>query len=136
MISLPFILFSSNNFQKEDFLKEHQIFADNLIIERKKFEKNLPKANANPMEIYNKSLRKKVFDFISKLSDKERMKLFTISNKWLVEILIQLFSLYENNNKITFELGYEMEKLIKKKMNIGIFLNIQKILFLIGIILK
>ena len=64
------------------------------------------------------------------------MKLFTISNKWLVEILIQLFSLYENNNKITFELDYEMEKLIKKKMNIGIFLNIQKILFLIGIILK
>jgi len=129
MISLPYRIL--NHFQKETFVKEHQIFANNLIREKKKYEKNLPRAN------FNKQISiRKVFDFIDKLSDKERMKLFTISNKWLVEILIQLFSLYENNNKITFELDYEMEKLIKKKMNIGIFLNIQKILFLIGIILK
>ena len=108
MISLPYRIL--NYFQKETFVKEHQIFADNLMREKKKYEKNLPRAN------YNKQISiRKVFKFIDKLSDKERMKLFTISNKWLVEILIQLFSLYENNNKITFELGYEMEKLIKKK---------------------
>ena len=47
------------------------------------------------------------------------MKLFTISNKWLVEILIQLFSLYENNNKIIFELNFEMEELIKKNNKYG-----------------
>ena len=40
------------------------------------------------------------------------MKLFTLSNKWLVEVLIQLFSLYEDNNRITFGLNNEMAPFI------------------------
>jgi hypothetical protein len=105
MISTPYRFLKSKKLssQKETFIKNIQVFSENLIKKKKKFEENASKEHSqfNPAMKENKELiQKKVLNFISKLSLKERMKLFTISNKWLVEVLIQLFSLYENNIKI------------------------------------
>ena len=120
MISTPYRFLKSKKLssQKETFVKDMQVFAENLIKKKKKFEENASKEHSqfNPAMKENKELiQKKVLNFISKLSLKERMKLFTLSNKWLVEVLIQLFSLYENNNKITFELSDEMAAFIGKE---------------------
>lgn len=119
MISTPFRFLKSKKLssQKETFVKEIQVFAENLIKKKKKFEENASKElRFNPTTKENKELiQKKVLNFISKLSLKERMKLFTISNKWLVEVLIQLFSLYENNNRITFGLNDEMAPFINEE---------------------
>ena len=120
MISTPYRFLKSKKLssQKETFIKNIQVFSENLIKKKKKFEENASKEHSqfNPAMKENKELiQKKVLNFISKLSLKERMKLFTISNKWLVEVLIQLFSLYENNNKITFELSDEMAAFIGKE---------------------
>ena len=117
MISTPFILLKSKKFssQKETFIKEIQVFAENLIKEKKKFEGNASKEHSQ-FSLASKEKKelmpKKVLNFISKLSLKERMKLFTISNKWLVEVLIQLFSLYQDNNRIAFGLKDEMAPFI------------------------
>ena len=119
MISTPFIFLKSKKLssQKETFVKEIQVFAENLIKKKKKFEENASKElQFNPAMKENKELiQKKVLSFISKLSLEERMKLFTLSNKWLVEVLIQLFSLYEDNNRITFGLNDEMAPFIGKE---------------------
>ena len=117
MISTPFIFLKSKQLscQKETFVKDIQVFAENLIKKKKKFEENASKEQSkfNPAKKENKELiQKKVLSFISKLSLEERMKLFTLSNKWLVEVLIQLFSLYEDNNRITFGLNNEMAPFI------------------------
>lgn len=117
MISIPYRFLNSKKLssQKETFIKDIQVFVENLIKKKKIFEENASKelSKFNPATKENKELiQKKVLSFISKLSLKDRMKLFTISNKWLVEVLIQLFSLYENNNKITFGLNDEMAALI------------------------
>ena len=122
MLSTPYRFLKSKKLssQKETFVKDIQVFAENLIKKKKKFEENASKEHSqfNPAMKGNKELiQKKVLNFISKLSLKERMKLFTLSNKWLVEVLIQLFSLYENNNKITFELSDEMAAFIGKGNN-------------------
>ena len=117
MISTPFRFLKSKKLssQKETFIKEIQVFAENLIKKKKKFEENTSKEHSkfNLASKENKELiQTKVLNFISKLSIEERMKLFTISNKWLVEVLIQLFSLYEDNNRITFGLNDEMTPFI------------------------
>ena len=39
MISLTYSILNSKNFQKETFIKEHQIFADNLMREKKNMKK-------------------------------------------------------------------------------------------------
>ena len=117
MISTPFRFLKSKKLssQKESFTKEIQVFAENLIKKRQKFEENVSKGHS-PINLASKEnkelIQKKVLNFIYKLSLEERIKLFTISNKWLAEVLIQLFSLYENNDKITFELKGEMTSFI------------------------
>ena len=84
MISTPFIFLKSKKLssQKETFVKEIQVFAENLIKKKKKFEENASKElQFNPAKKENKELiQKKVLSFISKLSLEERMKLF--NNFW------------------------------------------------------
>ena len=82
MISTPFIFLKSKQLssQKETFVKDIQVFAENLIKKKKKFEENASKEQSkfNPAKKENKELiQKKVLSFISKLSLEERMKLFT-----------------------------------------------------------
>jgi hypothetical protein len=120
MISTPFIFLKSKKLssQKESFIKEIQVFATNLIKKKKKFEENASNEQSkfNLASKENKELiQKRVLSFIHKLSLEERMKLFTISNKWLFEVFIQLFSLYEDNNKITFGLNDEMAPFISEE---------------------
>ena len=115
MLLKPFNLF---NFQNKSTLsdtsiKEHQNFAENLLKEMKQSHQN-DKSIKNS-EILNllkenkgEIIQSKVLEWLSQLSPENKIKICTIQCKWLIEILYQMYLLFQRDNRITFEPSDEM----------------------------
>ena len=104
MITNPFISLSS---QLNILIEEHQKFAKDLFKKRKIFYE---KDNSNEtFSSFVQELQTKVLTWFSNLNLEEKIKVCTFQNKWLIQILIQIYLLYENNNKIKFKPSNEMK---------------------------
>ena len=114
MISIPFNLLNSKN---KDLLsnitiKEHQNFANdlfNIMNPKDKLNDNSKEIELSSNNI-GENLRKNVLNWLfSKLTKEERIKMCTIQNKWLIQILIQMYLLFEHaKGKITFSPNEDM----------------------------
>ena len=123
MITTPFKFL---NYQKLSLLsdtskQEHQKFAKNL---KKEILKSLPKEKSNTysesytlkIENNGEEIQYQVLNWFSKLTQEDKIKVCTIQNKWLINILCQMYLLFIKDNKIAFEPSNEMICFFKSKL--------------------
>ena len=130
MFSIPYSFLTkddSNTFPKSA-IKDHQNFCKlflkaqttyERLNERKKDEnKNIKFLCSIPPESQNQS---KIWNWFENLSFKQKKKICTIKNKWLVKIIIQLYYVYHLDRKSSFEPASEnMTKLFQNNyQNLG-----------------
>ena len=96
------------------FTEEQRKFMNTLFNEIKKSENIFQKNKPKMLKELNQD---KVLLWFFKLSLEDRIRVSTISNKLLCGILLQLYSLYEKDNGITFTPTKEMAILLGKETN-------------------
>ena len=89
----------------DNYMKEHQQFAEKLLKAIKRSEKCSQKNLSN---LKKEMSHEKVLNWFFKLNQQDKKKICTLSNIYLREMFLQLFQLYEKNNKITFRPAKKM----------------------------
>ena len=87
-------------YDKDIFSEEQRKFMKLLYNEIKKSENMSQKNRVKALKEIN---QEKVLNWFFKLSLEDRIKISTISNDWLNTILLNLYSLYEKDNDLTFK---------------------------------
>ena len=115
MIVYPFNMLKKGNLQNVSSFKEGQKLLEqvNKQINRLKNKSPKNKVEKNKKEFYEKieqapdtsgnSLQVKIFDWFSKLNLQQKKNICSIYNKWLTDILPQMYDLYQKDNNITFK---------------------------------
>jgi len=101
MISLPISVLSTKieSFISLSTIKEHQQFCKNFLnsyhsFEKKKTgdkEKNKFKFEEEFFQTQKKQNQEEIMKWFSNLKEEERIKICTIKNKWLINLLLQLY---------------------------------------------
>jgi len=127
MCSIPYSLLTrdDSNVFPQSIIKDHQNFCKlflkaqssyERIYERKKEEnKNIKGSSPEKnKELQNQS---KIWNWFENLSFKQKKRICTIRNKWLVKIIIQLYYIYILDRESTFEPAYNMKVLFSNQKN-------------------
>ena len=129
MISLPISVLTTNeeNFISQSTIQEHQKFCKALLKSYHSFKnkkigvqgktKTKFKFEENFFSENKKSNQEDVFKWFGNLNEEERIKICTIKNKWLVNILIQIYLLSVTYDDISLKPLDEMEDLFNDNKN-------------------
>ena len=129
MISLPISVLTTNeeNFISQSTIQEHQKFCKALLKSYHSFKnkkigvqgktKTKFKFEENFFSENKKFNQEDVFKWFGNLNEEERIKICTIKNKWLVNILIQIYLLSVTYDDISLKPLDEMEDLFNDNKN-------------------
>ena len=127
MISLPISVLSTKieNFIPIATIKEHQQFCKNFLnsyhsFKKKKTgdkEKNKFQFEEEFFQTQKKQNQEEIMKWFSNLTEEERIKICTIKNKWLINLLLQLYLITTTFDVVNFKPIYEMENLFKDQKN-------------------
>ena len=127
MISLPISVLQSKdeNFISLSTIQEHQKFCKSFLksyhsFERKKtLDKDKTKTKLEELFCitHKKSNQEEILKWFGNLGEEERIKICTIQNKWLVNLLIQLYLLSVTYDDISLKPIYQMAELFKDNKN-------------------
>ena len=128
MASIPYSILLS---QKESVLpkstiQEHQKFCKNFIKAHQSYEKyknnsksKLAFINENVFVLnQKKQIQSDILSWFSTLPEKEKIKIFSIKNKWLVNFFMQLFFIYYRMGNYSYKPLPEMEIFFDDQKNI------------------
>ena len=128
MCSLPFSILSK---QDENIIplltiQEHQKFCKSLLKSYQSYEKrkteekvDINKYNLedNIFQTQKKQNQEDILKWFENLTEYQKIKICTIKNKWLVNILIQLYLIYKTYDPCYFKPIMEMEDLFQTQKN-------------------
>ena len=127
MISLPksVLLTKNYNYISLSTIEEHQKFCKAFLnsyhsFEKKKTEgkgKNNFKFEGEFFQTVKKQNQEDIIKWFSNLSEEQRIKICTIKNKWLVNLLIQLYLITKTYDDVYFKPFLEMKDLFKDNKN-------------------
>ena len=126
MSSLPYILFTSQDEKDLLTIQEHQNFCKQLLksyqsYEKRKSEEKIDKNKFKSEEEFLQAQRKqnqdKILKWFENLTEYERIKICTIKNKWLINILIQLYLIYKTYDECYIKPIMDMEELFQPQKN-------------------
>ena len=127
MISLPISVLQTKdeNFISLSTIQEHQKFCKSFLksyhsFERKKtLDKDKTKTKLEELFCitHKKSNQEEILKWFGNLGEEERIKICTIQNKWLVNLLIQLYLLSVTYDDISLKPIYQMAELFKDNKN-------------------
>ena len=128
MISLPISVLTTKEeiFISLSTIQEHQKFCKSLLksyhsFEKKKTEgKNKIKFKFEEDEFFQtqkKQYQEEIIKWFGNLKESEKIKICTIQNKWLVNLLLQMYLISTSYDNIGFKPIYQMEKLFKDNKN-------------------
>ena len=127
MISIPISVLSTKNeeYISLSTIKEHQNFCKAFLksyhsYEKKKTEdkgKNKNKFEENFFQTEKKQMQEEIFKWFSNLTEEERIKICTIKNKWLVNLLLQMYLLSSTYDNVYFLPVHEMKTLFEDNKN-------------------
>ena len=129
MISLPISVLTTNeeNFISQSTIQEHQKFCKALLKSYHSFKnkkigvqgktKTKFKFEENFFSENKKFSQEDVFKWFGNLNEEERIKICTIKNKWLVNILIQIYLLSVTYDDISLKPLDEIEDLFNDNKN-------------------
>ena len=120
MSSIPICILST---QDEKILpsvtiQEHQKFCKSFLA---LYEKRKSKDDLN----LPKKKQKKIFKWFKSLTENQKISICTIRNKWLVNILIQLYLFYNTYDSFYIKPNFEMENLFQNLDDCNSLSNIQ-----------
>ena len=98
--------FSNKAIANQDIFSEDQKKFMNILLKEKKKSEN--PSQKNRPKLLLETNQERVLNWLFKLSLEDRIKVNTISNKWLSSISLELSSLYTKDNEIAFEPTEEM----------------------------
>ena len=112
MSSIPICILST---QDEKILpsatiQEHQKFCKSFLA---LYENRKSKDELN----LSKKKQKKIFKWFKSLTENQKISICTIKNKWLVNILIQLYLIYNTYDSCYIKPNFEMAKLFQAQKN-------------------
>ena len=122
MIVYPFNMLKKGNLQNVLSFKEGQKFLEQINKQINRLRNKSPKnqVEKNKKEFYEKieqapdssgnSLQVKIFYWFSKLNLPQKKNICAIYNKWLTDILPQMYDLYQKDNNITFKPTEELSE--------------------------
>jgi len=86
-------------------IKESQTFAEDLLKKKRNFyhKKDSTENFTSSIEDNRNTLQEKILNWFTNLHIYEKIKVCSFQNKWLTEILLQMYLLYEKDNKIKFK---------------------------------
>ena len=112
MCSIPYCILSTQdeNILPQDTIQEHQKFCKSFLAlyENRKFKDEL---NVSKID------QKKIFEWFKNLTENQKISICTIKNKWLVNILIQLYLIYNIYDSCYIKPNFEMTKLFQAQKN-------------------
>ena len=128
MSSIPFSILSSqdDNILPKLTIEEHQNFCKLLLksyqsYERRKSEERQDRNKCKYENEYNENQKKQnqeeIFKWFENLTEYQRIKICTIKNKWLINILIQLYLIYNTYDSCYLKPIIDMEKLFEDHKN-------------------
>ena len=136
MCSIPYSLLTKadSNVLPQSFIQEHQNFCKlfskaKSSYERKKEDNKNMRDSASFILDKNKdnkdfSNNLKIWNWFENLPFKQKIKICTIKNKWLVKIIIQLYFIYQIDSKSTFCPIHDMNILFTNQNNYQNYPNI------------
>ena len=120
MISLPISVLTTKEekFISLSTIQEHQKFCKALLksyhsFEKKKSEDNKYKFEDEFFQNQKKQYRDEIMKWFGKLTIEERIKICTIQNKWLVNLILQLHLITTTYDNVSFKPIYQMGNLFK-----------------------
>ena len=125
MSSLPISIFESQDKDIKLMIQEHQNFCKQLSKLHKSYVKGktINKTEDEFLQERNKQSKEDILNWFKSLSEEERIKICTIKNKWLIDILIQLYLIYQKHDDVYIEPIYDMKDLFYSHKNICNFPN-------------
>ena len=126
MSSLPNSIFESQDKKILLIIQEHQNLCKQLLksyqsYEKRKIEekidKNKYKSEEEFLQAQKKQNQEDILKWFEKLTDYERIKICTIKNKWLINILIQLYLIYQTYDDVYIKPIDDMEDLFQAQKN-------------------
>ena len=112
MCSIPYCILSTQdeNILPQDTIQEHQKFCKSFLAlyENRKIKDEL---NVSKID------QKKIFEWFKNLTENQKISICTIKNKWLVNILIQLYLIYNTYDSCYIKPNFEMAKLFQAQKN-------------------
>ena len=128
MSSLPYFILSCQNEEILSSLtvQEHQKFCKLLLksyqsYEKRKSEekadKNKFKSEEEFLQTQRKQNQEDIMKWFENLSEYQRISICTIKNKWLINILIQLYLLYKTYDSCFLKPILDMENLFQPQKN-------------------
>ena len=127
MCSIPYSLLTkddSNDFP-QSIIKDHQNFCKLFLkaqssyerINERKKEENKNIKGSSPEKNKELQNQSKIWNWFENLSFKQKKKICTIRNKWLVKIIVQLYYIYILDPESTFEPSHNMKVLFSNQKN-------------------
>ena len=125
MCSLPYSLLTKaeSSVLPQSIIQEHQNFCKLFLkykssYDKKKEEnKNLDSAPTSSEKSKEDQNQLKIWNWFENLPFELKIKICTIKNTWLVKIIIQLFFIYEIDNKSTFSPTKDMALVFSNQKN-------------------
>jgi len=128
MISLPISVLTTKEeiFISLSTIQEHQKFCKSLLksyhsFEKRKTEgKNKIKFKFDEEDFFQtqkKQYQEEILKWFGNLKVEEKIKICTIQNKWLVNLLLQMYLISTSYDSVGFKPIYQMEKLFKDNKN-------------------
>ena len=128
MSSLPYSILLNENEEILPMLsiQEHQKFCKSLLKFYQSFKKKNSdeKINKNKLKLedeyfqtHKKQNQEEILKWFENLTEYEKIKICTIKNKWLVNILIQLYIIYNTYDSCYIIPNFQMEDLFQPQKN-------------------
>ena len=137
-MSIPWVVLSSQDYLSQETISNHFDFCDALYnashvySQKKKNKSNKTKSFNNiqnqlsfkPQKPYNySSLQEQVFNWFFSLDITTRITVSSIHNKWLVNLLSQLWKLQYYEHKVRFKPNIHMEEFFDEDKPVVLSLN-------------
>ena len=127
MISLPISVLTTKEeiYISLSTIHEHQKFCKSLLKSYHSFEKKKTegknkikfKFEEEFFQTQKKQYQEEIIKWFGNLKEEEKIKICTIKNKWLVNLLLQMYLISTSYDNIGFKPIYQMEKLFKDNKN-------------------
>ena len=126
MISLPISVLTTKDeiFISLSTIQEHQKFCKALLKSYHSFEKKKSedkdknnKFDDIVFQTQKKQYQEEIIKWLGKLSIEQRIKICTIQNKWLVNLILQLHLITTTYDNISFKPIYQMKELFEANKN-------------------